>query len=273
MRRTKTGILPGVDVMEPRLLLSTAAPMMSRHALSGVVREVRAIVSTLAKTQDTVQASAQLTGLSSQVPSGSVGLAPSWQSDLGLYRPHSAKSVVTTEKRIVGDLYRFVQGGAGGGQQPVSGSGSTAPTTPIQGTGNRGSSSYPIQGTGNSGSSSSNSGDGTAGTTIPVPAPSLDSVRIQNTTGLALVVTIHLEVPQPQQPEITETISAQANSSVLFNFGTATDAFMTMDVSRADRGQSPAPFNDIDLSQPLNGYSGTVFTISLLGPYFNVTFY
>ena len=59
---------------------------------------------------------------------------------------------------------------------------------------------------------------------------------------------------------------------MLFNFGTATNAFMTMDVSRADGGQSPAPFNNIDLSQPLGGYNGTLFTISLFGPYFNVNF-
>ena len=73
MRRTKTGVLPSVDFMEPRLLLSTAAPLLSKHALSGVVREVRAIVGTLARTNNTVQASAQLTGLASQIPSGSLG--------------------------------------------------------------------------------------------------------------------------------------------------------------------------------------------------------
>jgi hypothetical protein len=63
MRRTKTSILPCVDLMEPRLLLSTAAPLLSKQALSGVVRDVKAIVSTLAKTHDTVQASASLTEL------------------------------------------------------------------------------------------------------------------------------------------------------------------------------------------------------------------
>ena len=135
MRRTKMGVLPSVDVMEPRVLLSTAAPLLSKHALSGVVRDVRAIMSTLAKTEDTVQASAQLTRLSSRIPSGPEGLAPSWQSDIGLYRPHSARSIITTERRILGDLYRYVQGGVDGGNPPVTGSGSTTSTTPGQGTG------------------------------------------------------------------------------------------------------------------------------------------
>jgi hypothetical protein len=238
------GILPSVDIIESRVLLSTAVPLLSKHALSGVVHDVKAIVSTLAKTQDTVQASAHLTGLSSRIPSGPEGLAPSWRSDIGLYHAHSARSVIATERRILGDLYRYVQAGVDGGNRPVTGSGSATSTTP---------------------------GPGTGGTATPVPAPSLDSVRIQNTTGLALLVTVHLKVPQTPQPWITETIPAQGSSIVSFDFGTATNAFITMDVSRADGGQTPPPFTNISLSQPLSGYNGALFTISLIGPYFNIT--
>ena len=95
-------------------------------------------------------------------------------------------------------------------------------------------------------------------------------MRIENTTGLALLVTVHLKVAQIQQPWITETIPAQGSAVVSFDFGTATNAFMTMDISRADGGQSPSPFTDISLSQPVSGYDGALFMISLLGPYFNV---
>ncbi|HEX3451414.1 MAG TPA: hypothetical protein VHS97_24385 [Isosphaeraceae bacterium] len=260
MRRTKTAVLPSVDVMEPRLLLSTAAPLLSKHALTGVVREIRAIVSTLAKTGDTAQASAQLAGLSSQIPSGPAGLAQSWQSDIGLYRPHSARSIVSMETRIVGDLDRYNRGVVDGGNRPVSGSGSTTSTTPNQGTGGT-ATPVPMP----------KSGQGTAGTSTPAPLPSLDSVRIQNTTGLALQVTVHLEVPQNHQPSITETIPAQGSSIASFDFGTATNVFMTMDVSRADGGgQSPPPWTNINLSQPLSGYNGVLFTISLFGSYFSV---
>ncbi len=270
MKRTKTGVLPSVDVMEPRLLLSIAAPLLSKHELSGVVREVRAIVGTLAKTQDTVQASARLTGLASQISSGSEGLALSWQSDIALFRPHSVRSVITIQKRIVADLARFVQGGFEGGNQPISGSGSTTATTPVPSMGGTGA---PVPTPTPTPNPTPTPSHGTPGMPTPVPTPSLDSVTIQNTTGLALVVTVHLNLSQNQQPSITETISAQANSIATFDFGTATGAFMTMDVSRADRVQSPTPFDNISLSQPLSGYSGTMFTISLLGPYFNVTFY
>jgi hypothetical protein len=274
MRRTKTSILPSVDLMEPRLLLSTAAPFLSKHELTGVVREVKAIVHTLAKTGDTVQASTSLTELSSQLPSGPEELAPSWQSDINLYRPGSAKSIIVTERRILGDLYLYVQDGVDGGDSPVTGSGTTTSNNPGQGAvgsanpgQGTGGSAAPGQGTGGSVAP----GQGTGNTSTPTPAPSLDSVSIQNTTGLALLVTVQLDVQQLQQPSITETIPAQGSSSVLFDFGTATGAFMTMDISLANGGQSPSPFTDVSLSQPLSGYNGALFTISLLGPYFNVT--
>jgi hypothetical protein len=244
MRRTKNSVSPNVDVVEPRALLSAATPLLTQHALHGVVRDVKAIMSTLARTEDTVGASAQLTGLSSRIPSGTEELAPTWRRDLKLYRPHSTASVSTAEKRILRDLYRYDRGGGGGGNAPVTGSGSTTPPT-----------------------TSANAG----GTSSPVSAPSLDSVSIQNTTGLALRVTVHLEVPQVQKPWITEIIPAQGTTIVPFNFGTATDAFMTMDVSRADGGQSPPPLTNLSLDQPMDGYNGALFTISLFGSYFNIT--
>jgi Macro domain len=272
MRRTKTAFLPSVDVMEPRLLLFAAIPLLSHHGLTVVVREVDAIVKTLAKTEDVVQASTQLTGLASQVPSGSEGLAPAWQNDLGLYRPHSERSVITMQKRIVAQLVRFDQLGFDGGNQPVSGSGSTTPTTPIQGTqGTTAPTPTPDPTPNPTPTPTPTQGGGS--TPTPVPTSSLDSVRIQNTTGLAIVVTVQLDVSQTFQPQIRETIPAQASSSALFDFGTATNAFMTMDVSSANGGsQSPTPFNNVMLSQPLGGYNGTLFSISLFGPYFNVTF-
>ena len=207
-------------------------------------------MSTLARTQDVGQATAQLDNLSSQIPSGPAGLAPTWQVDIGLYRPHSARSITTAESRILGDLRRYVQGG----NRAAIGSGSPTPTTTGPGAG-----------------VTAAPGHGTWGSPAPVPASSLDSVKIQNTTGLALLVTVHLKVPQIQQPWITETIPVGGNSIASFNFGTATNAFMTMDVSLADGGQSPPPLTDLSLSQPMTGYNGALFSISLFGPYFNVT--
>jgi hypothetical protein len=256
MRRTKKGVSPSLDVMEPRVLLSHAAPLLSRHAMSGVVREVRAIASTQAETRHTVEASAHFARVASRFPSGPEGGTPSLRRVSGHHRAHSARSILAKERRLLGKLYRAFHG-VEGGHRPVTGSGTTTYPTPGYGTGGTTTTNPP--------------GHGMGGTTAPVPVPSLDSVRIQNTTGLALRVTVHLDVPQIQKPWITEVIPAQGSSIVLFNFGTATNAFMTMDVSRADGGQTPPPFTNVSLSQPMSGYNGALFTISLIGPYFNVT--
>lgn len=265
MRNTKTSTVPAVDIMEPKLLLSTAGPLISRQALTGVVREVKAIVSTLGKTENTPEASAQLTGLALQIPSGSrgpaasTGLALSWQSDIELYRPHSKRSLITTQKRLLNDLNLYIQLGGNGGNSPVSGSGTNTPTTPGYGAGGT---TTPTP--------TPNPGHGTTGVPNPSPELSLDSVQIENTTGMALLVTVQLETPLPQQPTITQTISAQPNSIATFNFGTSTGDFMMMDVSRAGGGATPPPFDNINLSQPMSGYNGTVFTISVFSSYFSV---
>jgi hypothetical protein len=274
MRTTKRNLALSVDIMESRLLLSTVAPLVSEHALNGLVRDVKVIMSTLARTENTVQASARLTNLSSRIPSGPEELAPSWQGDIAFYRPHSARSIVATERLILDDLDLYVEDGSDGDNLPVTGPGYTTSTTSGQGTG---TSTTSGQGTGTSTTSgqgtgtSTTSGQGTGSTATPAPSSSLDSVTVENTTGLALLVTVRLDVPQVQQPYITETISAQSGSIATFDFGTATDAFMTMDVSLADGAQSPPPLTDLSLPQPMSGYNGTLFSISLIGPYFNVT--
>jgi hypothetical protein len=250
MRRTKKRLSPGLDVIESRTLLSTGVPLLSAHALNGVVHEVRSIMGRLLRTGDTGRASADLTALASRVPSGTEELAPAWRSDVALYRPHSSSSAIGAERRILGALYRYDRAGTDQGGSPVTGPGSTnAPPT---------SGGTVIAG-------------GTGGTIAPAPTLSPDSVRIQNTTGQALVVTVYLRVPQVQQPWITETIPAAGNLIVDFDFGSSTGAFMTMNVSLANGGQSPPPFSNVSLDQPIGGYDGTLFTISLFGPYFNVT--
>jgi hypothetical protein len=228
--------------MEPRILLTAATSLLSPHALRGVVQDVKANMSTLARSGDTNQASHQLTELSSKIPSGPEGLAPLWQKDLGLYDPRAMGSIAAARRRILGDLNHFVR--HGGDNPPVTDSGST--TSPPAAKGPSGGGGH-------------------------VATPSLDSVSIRNTTGLALLVTVHLDVPQVQKPWITETIPAEGNTTLAFDFGTATDAFITVDIRRADGLQSPPPFTDFSLPRPMDGYNGASFTISVFGSFFDVT--
>jgi hypothetical protein len=58
---------------------------------------------------------------------------------------------------------------------------------------------------------------------------------------------------------------------VPFDFHSATGDFMTIDIRRADGGQSPPPFLNVPLNQPIGGYNGTLFTISVVSGFFNLT--
>ncbi len=226
MRRTKNRVSPSVDVMEPRVLLSTAAPLVVQARVEW--------------SRSRRQGHHEHAGQDGEHRPGE---CPSHQALVADFdRTGRARPDVAERHRALSPPFhevdhhdgeadprrplRFVQGGVDGGNPPVTGSGPDLPPP-------RAARPPPGQGTG--------------GTSTPVPVPSLDSVTIQNTTGLALVVTVHLRVPQVQQPWITETIPAQGNSSVSFDFGTATNAFMTMDVSLADGGQTPPPFNNLSL--------------------------
>ena len=251
MRRMKPRLIPHLDAMEPRLLLSTTPPREFKYTASAAAHEIKAIVNGLAKSGDRTEADANLTTLASQLMPGSALLATAWIDDVAFVRPNSVKSTIIAQRRLIADLHQYLAEGGPSG----SGTNSTNSGSPTQGS----------PGT-TVGEPTPTPGPGTTGTNATVPTPSLDSVQIENLTGLSLVVTVKLGDSLNPQPYITETIAAQTDPTVLFNFGTSTGAFMTMNVSRADGLPSPAPFDNIQLSQPLGGYNATLFTISLLAP-------
>ncbi len=72
---------------------------------------------------------------------------------------------------------------------------------------------------------------GRRGPHSPLPSLSLDSVQIMNTTPWPILVTIHLQSSPPPMP-INQTVGYQ--TTLPFDFMSATDAKMTMDVSRPD---------------------------------------
>jgi hypothetical protein len=82
-------------------------------------------------------------------------------------------------------------------------------------------------------------------------------------------VTVRLNTSSPRS--MTMTILAGQTSPVLFDFMSKTGDFMTMDVRRADGGQPPPPFLNFNLPKPSKGYNGALFTISVLGSFFNVS--
>ena len=232
MRRSKT-LSPAVDPVEPRVLLSSVPMVSAPPGLHGVVREVRLIAGELARTGQVHRAGVELTHLSARLPNGPEVLAPRWQADLALYRPHVKGSIVAVRGHLLNDLYGFVRVGL----PPV---GPLPPPLP-----------YPPP----------------TGPTAPLV--SRDSATVVNDTGYALSITVRLNAPYG--PYITQILPANYGSSALFDFHSATGGFLSISISRADGIQPPYPFST-GLNMPLNGYYGTTFTVSLMGAdYFNLT--
>jgi hypothetical protein len=101
---------------------------------------------------------------------------------------------------------------------------------------------------------------------------SRDSVRIQNKTGLTLEVTARLKLPGIHQPTIgPKTIPAARQPIELFDFERNANAFITIDVKQKNGVQKPPPLKDYPLGQPLSGYHGKLFSISIFGDVFSVS--
>ena len=215
-------------------------------------------MSTLARTDDTVQASAQLTGLSSQIPSGSEGLPrrgrttsrsigliprgrPSRPSN-GSSRPALASGLhrrrQPTGIRVWLDDLHHARPGREGVGTPV-----LTPTPP--GTG-------PLRACAHAESrqreDSEHDGPGPGGHSL--------SERLA-------------ESGNPTSPRR----SRRREIRRALQFRHVDRRLHDDEHQPGRRAPKPGPRSiNIDLSQPLNGYDGTLFSISLLGPYFNVNF-
>jgi hypothetical protein len=246
MQKPKRNITPGVEAMEGRSLPSTTIPVLTTHALNTVANNIGQIVGTLAETHDAARAAAAVSQVVSKIPFGARQLAPQLRADLERARLTNSQAGIETKKEILGDLYEYVTTGVANDKFRVVGPGSAIFNVLNQGSG--------------------------SGSTVDNPAPTAnaDFVNIQNKTGQAIVVTVRLNNSGNPRPSITRTIPATGQTTLPFDFGTATDTFMAIDVRTANGSQPPYSLNNLLLPQPMGGYDGALFVISTLGRYFNV---
>jgi hypothetical protein len=246
MSRLKKNLMPSVESMEQRSLPSAALPVLTTRTVNAVVVDISRVVGTLAKNNDFARAASVLTRAASKIPYGAHQLAPELRADLESARMVSPSTAAETRKELLGDVYQYVINGAQNGTFRVVGAGSAIyyVLSPGQGPG------------------------GTIGN--PPPTANADAVNIQNATGQAIQVTVRLNT-SGNPPQITQTIPATGQTTLPFNFGTSTNAFMTMSVSTANGSRPPYPLTNYQLSKPINGYFGTLFTVTILGQYFAVS--
>lgn len=230
MRRSSGRATLQVEAVEGRLLLSGVTPVLTSRRYDTVVAVVEQVVSNLVRTDDTARATARLRTLSARIPFGSRQLAAAWMSDLASYDPAVPGSGPATQTLLLADLDRDIAAGVAAGAIRVTGRHAPAFSRPGVG----------------------------------APQSSLDSVRIANNTSLTLVVTVTLNNTGRSIPKTIPSNQAP----VLFDFGTATGNFMTINVRNANGG-SPPPYTT-GLNRPISGYNGALFTVSVFAGYFSV---
>jgi hypothetical protein len=233
VRRSRVRLAVELEEVEARRLLSGAAQVLSTHTYEVVVSQVQHIMVNLTRTDNVGHASTSLANLAASIPHGSQQLAPLWQNDVAEYDPMVRGSAIATYRRLVGDLKQDVVNGVGTGEITVTGPAGPAFLRLSH---------------------------------LPsAPQASADSVNISNNTSYSLKVVANLSGTTQY---ITKTIPIQGTAP--FNFGTNTNKYITVTISRADNGKPPAPYFTT-LNRPINGYYGKLFTVSAFGGFFSVS--
>jgi hypothetical protein len=105
------------------------------------------------------------------------------------------------------------------------------------------------------------------GRAVATPMVTHDTVVIQNLTGFHIEVIARLQVPGLNKPTITRRIAPNGVDTISFN--RHTKEYIQIEVKRVG-GNTPPPFT-VTLNQPLDGYNGARFMISVFGGRFNVS--
>jgi hypothetical protein len=230
MRKASRRTVPRLEAMETRSMLSTVTPVLTMHTLRLVTAEVERAVVSLSRTHNMNLASARLARFGSQIPEGIRELVPVWEHDLAGYNPRIPRSGRALERQLLADLKHDVAAGVAAGEFRLAGTGAGAYLA-----------------------------------SAVMPQASRDSVTIVNNTGFSITVSAALNNTIRTLP--ARTIAN--GSSSLFDFGSSTNNFISIHISRTGSNQPPP--TTVILSRPISGYNGKSFAVSVFGGVFSVT--
>jgi hypothetical protein len=222
-----------VDGVHHNIVIAALRPNTERLTmgrLKAIAAEVERIAMNPARTHNMSLASARLRNLASEIPDGLQHLAPVWEHDLASYNPQTAGSRRTFKRQLLADLKDDVAAGVAAGEFGLTGPGAAAYLA-----------------------------------SAVLPQASRDSVTIFNSTGFGITVSASLNG--------TDRLPARTianGTSSLFDFGSSTNNFISINVSRTDNKPKPPPVN-FPLSKPFSGYDGKLFTVSRIGDQFSVS--
>jgi hypothetical protein len=213
-----------------RGVVSVTFERLATRTLNAIAAEVERTGMNLTRTDDLSRTSARLRDLASEIPDGLQQLAPVWQHDLASYNPQVPRSGRAFERQLLADLKHDVAAGVAAGEFRLTGPGAAAYLN-----------------------------------SAVLPQASRDSVNIYNSTGFGISVTASLK---DTGRSLTRKIENATSSQ--FDFGSSTNHFIGINVSRPLSNQPPQFYTD--LNQPGSGYDGKQFTVSVFGGRFSVSF-
>jgi hypothetical protein len=226
------GFVSGSSDTDGRGVVSvTSTERLTMGRLRAVAAVVERTAMNLARTHNLSRASTRLTDLASEIPDGLQQLAPVWRHDLASHNPQTPGSGRAFRRQLLADLKHDVAAGVAAGEFRLIGPGAAAYLR-----------------------------------SAVLPQASLDSVTIFNSTGFGITVSASLNGTGRTLPPRTIANS----TSSLFDFGSSTNNFISINVSRTGSSQPP-PFTNVILNRPISGYSGKQFTVSVFGGRFSVS--
>jgi hypothetical protein len=210
---------------------SGLTPVLTMGRVRFIAAELERTVMNLSRTHNMDVASARLTQIASQVPDGLQQLAPVWEQDLAADNPGAPGSGRAFDRQLLADLKQDVAAGVAAGEFRLAGPGAAAFL--------RGA---------------------------VLPQASVDSVSVFNNTGFSISVSASLNGTGRSLPART---IANGTSS-LFDFGSSTNAFIGINISRPGSNQPPP--TSVTLNRPTpGGYNGKQFTVSVFAGRFSVS--
>jgi hypothetical protein len=213
--------------------MAGVTPVVTVGELKVIAAQIQRTVMSLTRTDNMGLAVVRLEMIASEVPVGLQQLAPVWERDLAGYNPLVPRSGRAFDQELLADLKHDVAAGVAAGEFRLVGPGAGAYLA-------------------------------SAGVAT-LPQASRDSVTIVNNTGGSITVSAALNGTGRTIPART---IANGGSS-LFDFGSATNNFISINVSRTGSNQPPP--TSVTLNRPISGYDGKAFTISVFAGRFSVS--
>lgn len=124
MSKRRHRLIPHLETVESRALLSNVLPVLTMRTYGHVRSELNHDLAAAVRTRNLSQLTSSMHELSGQVPFGGKQLFPLWQASLGTYQPKMPGSALALRRELLADLNGYITQGVKSNELRVTGPGS-----------------------------------------------------------------------------------------------------------------------------------------------------